>query len=82
MLIDLTRENLVHLVAGTEPDHSKITELQKTTLGAYSGSYSRWSWNRHQLAKLQDGELLGLYCYITDTQPLEGTAPAVELKNE
>lgn len=75
MLIDLSSENLVHMVYGTEPDFKTMQELKKTTLGVFSGSTERWYWNRNQLTKLSGTDLLALYCMVTGVEPVAGTLP-------
>jgi hypothetical protein len=79
MLLDLQKDDLINLVKGTEPSgEDKLQLLRPTALGAYSGAYEKWMWNKYALMKLSDEELLSLYCMIVDAVPLPGTAPPVE----
>ncbi len=76
MLIDLNSEDLSHLILGTAPaDDIVHAHLLKTSLGAYSGSYNRWVWNRSTVAKLDDESKLALYCLLVGAAPVEGTIP-------
>lgn len=64
MLISLTKEDVINMIIGTNPgwnmsamDHHLVRKC-----GTYCGGFvDRWDWNRHELNKLSDQELLTVY---------------------
>ena len=59
MLIEVTIEDLVSMICGTDPDHEIIKELENKCLGYYHGGFNDyWSWNKYAL--LQKSEIGGV----------------------
>jgi hypothetical protein len=61
MLVDLNISDLVSMVNGTQPHYGILDDLRVRPYGSYSGSYDRWTWDKHELAKLSEAELFSLY---------------------
>lgn len=59
MKVDLSKDDLVHLVCGIEPNFNVFLIAEK--YGTYVDAYSRWTWNRAELSKLSEEELYKFY---------------------
>jgi hypothetical protein len=61
MKVELTKEMLVNMVAGTDPDYP----LMDNNYGRYSGSYDRWTWDKKRLTEATEEFLLEYYKKLT-----------------
>ena len=61
MTLDLTKQDLVNLVAGTSPFYD-VWKFIPDNLYSYTGGFSdRFQWNKLGLEKLSENELYSLY---------------------
>jgi len=69
MLVELSKENLVHLVKGTAPSIDDCVQLERAGLMLFIGNQHNesWGWLREPLSKLTADKLYQLYVAITET---------------
>lgn len=65
MLVDLSHDDLICLVAGTSPDITKINEY--IDYGAYYDAWG-WTWRKGSLNQLSDEQLLSMYYKLMEVK--------------
>ena len=67
MKVDLTREGLISLVKGTEPNYGIMDSAIVKKCGTFSGSYGKWSWNYSFDDSITDQQLWDTYILYRDS---------------
>ena len=67
MKIELKAQDLANMVQGVSPNYHLFENELVKRCGNYNGSYGTWSWNEHELLKLSEKELYGLYVLCRDS---------------
>lgn len=45
MLVELNKQDLIHLITGIKPSYEQMGHPEAKANGDYSGSHDRWTWS-------------------------------------
>lgn len=61
MKLELSKEGLIHLVCGTQPDFGALAHPDVSAVCVYNDTYGRYLWDRAKLRTFSEKELIDLY---------------------
>jgi len=64
MKVQLNKNDLINLVKGSDPLLTMVKFIEERKFAIYSDQYGRWTWNKHELNKLDEQTLWTLYNVI------------------
>nr|DAL53838.1 MAG TPA_asm: hypothetical protein [Caudoviricetes sp.] len=62
VVLSLNKQDLIHLVKGTNPSYTAMENSLVKKCGTYIGGFKDlWTWDQYKLEKLSEEQLLAVY---------------------
>lgn len=62
VVLYLEKQDLIHMVKGTNPSYSEMENPLVKRCGSYCGGFNdEWTWDKYKLEKLSEEQLIEVY---------------------